>query len=102
MRFFLIFVGVVHVFTGCATPRKPPLEEYVLAKAALDAAQKVDAIRFSPGHWADAEQSYNLGETFFNAKEFEKAFSAFSRAVKEAEQAENSTRLLREQKGEIF
>ena len=79
-----------------------PKNEYTLARAAIDAAKAVEASRFSPGYWSQAEESYRRGQVLIEEREFEEAKKEFLRAKIAAERAENSARLIRQKKGEVL
>lgn len=101
MKKWLAAVFAICVFSGCITT-PPPTEEYALARAAMDAAKAVEAARYSPGHWHQAEQSYRYAETLYQDHEFAKAQKEFVKARVAAERAENSARLIRQKNGEVL
>ncbi len=80
----------------------PPLEEYTLADAAIKAAKAVQAVRYSPGNWHQAEESYRQARILYNEREYEQAKELFKKAQISAEKAENSARLLRQQTGDVL
>ena len=101
---FFRFVVVLIIFfglSGCITV-EPPNEDYSLARAALDAAKAVQAVRYSSGHWHQAEEYYRQARILYNEKEYEDAKELFIKARKSAEKAENSARLLRQKNGDIL
>ncbi|MCB9025006.1 MAG: DUF4398 domain-containing protein [Bdellovibrionaceae bacterium] len=91
---------VLLLLSACAGPR--PLEEMVLAKVAIKAAQDVGSVSIAPGYWYKAEENYRKGlESLkgnynYDAKEF------FVQAKIYAEKAENSTRLKKFNSGENY
>lgn len=87
--------------TSCVTT-PPPIEEWTLARSALDAARSVESARHSPGFWHQAEESYRRARILFEEREFEKAKIEFERARLAAERAENSARLIRLRNGEVL
>ncbi len=91
----------VLVLSSCITI-PAPMEEYTLARAAIDAAKAVESSRFSPGNWHQAEESYRRAQALFEEREFEGAKQEFIRARIAAEKAENSARLVRQKKGEVL
>lgn len=102
MRGFFVFVlTLALVLSGCQSVPKP-LEEYSLARAALDAARAVQAPRHSPGYWHQADEAYRQGRLFYKDREFAKAREAFIKAKTAAERAENSARLIRQRTGDIL
>jgi DNA mismatch repair ATPase MutS len=96
-----IVVCILIATLGCAYV-EPPRDEYALAKAAIDAARSVQAVRYSPGNWHQAEEFYRQARILFNEREYEQARELFFRARKAAERAENSARLLRQKSGDIL
>lgn len=97
-----IFSGILScVLNGCITI-PAPVEEFTLARAAIDAARAVESSRFSPGNWHQAEESYRRAQSLFEEREFEEAKQEFVRARVAAEKAENSARLVRQKNGEVL
>jgi hypothetical protein len=82
----------------CACSFNPPLEEYSLAKAAIDAAKQYESDRFSPGIWYQAEENYRKGQVAFKASDFEDAKQFFIKARVFAEKSEDKAR---SEKGKI-
>jgi hypothetical protein len=95
-RFSLIFF-----ISGCVTAA-PPLEEYALAKAAIDAAKSVDAARYSAGFFHKAELAYKKALQHYEDREYPEAQDQFRKARDAAEHAENSARLIRFKSGEVL
>lgn len=87
--------------TACATT-PPPIEEYTLARAAIEAAKSVESARYSPGFWHQAEESYRRAQTLFENEDYAEARIDFIRARIAAEKAENSARLIRQKNGEVL
>lgn len=79
-----------------------PIEDYSLARAALEAARAVQAARHSPGYWHQAEDAYRKGRIYFEDRDYSKAKEQFIRARQSAERAENSSRLIRQRTGDIL
>ena len=96
----LVLMGAFGFLIGCAT--EPPLEQFTIARAALNAARDVDATRYSPGHFHRAEEQYRYGEKSYRAEDYAVAKNYFEQAIYFAEQAENSTRLKKFKTGESF
>ena len=86
---------------GCQTT-PPPVEEYALARAALDAARAVQAARHSPGFWHQAEEAYRRARLYYNDRDWAAATEQFKRARIAAEKAENSARLIRQRTGDVL
>ncbi len=89
------------LLTGCVTAT-PPIEEYTLADAAIKAAKSVQAVRYSPGNWHQAEEAYRQARILYNEREYDQARDLFNKARVSAEKAENSARLLRQQTGDVL
>lgn len=89
------------LLTSCITA-VPPIEDYTLADAAIKAAKAVQAVRYSPGNWHQAEENYRQARILFNEREYEQAKELFVKARISAEKAENSARLLRQQTGDVL
>lgn len=102
MREFIVFtITLTMLILGCQTIPKP-LEEYALARAAIDAARAVQAPRHSPGYWHQADEAYRQGRLFYKDRNYAKAREAFIKAKLAAERAENSARLIRQRTGDIL
>lgn len=100
---FLLF-GIIFVLVlsgGCQSV-PAPIEEYSLARTALDSARTVQAARHSPGYWHQAEESYRKARIYFNDHDWENAKIEFVKARQAAEKAENSARLIRQKTGEVL
>lgn len=87
--------------TGCVHS-PPPILEYTLADTALKAAKAVQAVRYAPGHWHEAEEAYRQARILYNEREYDQALELFNRARVLAEKAENSARLIRQRNGEVL
>ncbi len=87
--------------TSCQTAPRP-LEDYIYARTALEAAKGADAAKHSPGFWNQAEEAYEKGQKSYQDREWENARKYFILSRKNAEKAENSARLKRAQSGEIL
>lgn len=102
-KFFFIGLLLVGVFgiLGCQTG-PVPLDEYTIARAALDAARDVQAPRLSPGFWHQAEEAYRKGRLLYKDSRWDEARIEFIKAKYAAEKAENSARLNRQRTGDIL
>jgi len=78
----------------------PPFEEYTIARSAVQAARAVDSVRFAPGLWNRADESFREGEKCYRDSEFDRARTLFQDATQYAERAENTTRLKKFQMGD--
>ena len=97
--------GLLLVFLFTATSCvhiPPPILEYVLADTAIKAAKTVQAVRYSPGYWYEAEESYRQAKILYNEREYEQAKDLFVKARVAAEKSENSARLIRMRNGEVL
>ncbi|MGE5084836.1 MAG: DUF4398 domain-containing protein [Bacillota bacterium] len=103
MNWARIFIGifVFSVILGCQTV-SAPVDDYALARAAIDAARSVQAARHSPGYWHQAEEAYRKGRAYFEDRDYAKAKVQFIRARFAAEKAENSARLIRQKTGDVL
>lgn len=86
---------------GCQTV-PAPIEDYSLARAAIDAARSVQAPRHSPGYWHQAESAYRKGRLYYEDRDYAKAKEQFIKARISAERAENSARLIRQRTGDVL
>lgn len=85
--------------TGCVTYL--PLDEYNIARAAMEGARDKEAMKFAPNLWFKAEQAYREGEASYRDRRYDKARVMFEQARKLAEEAENAAHLSRFESGEI-
>lgn len=100
MRQFFICLSFLTA-TACQTV-PAPLEEYSLARAAMEAARVVQAPRHSPGHWHNAEEAYRNARLKYRQREHQEARELFIQARISAEKAENAARLIRQKTGDIL
>ncbi|MCM2282387.1 MAG: DUF4398 domain-containing protein [Bdellovibrionaceae bacterium] len=87
------------VASGCVTVTIP-VDEYNLARAAVDAARQAEAPRFAPGQWHKAEEAFKQGQRLYQERDYKTAQKLFIEAKASAERAENSARVTRFQSGE--
>lgn len=92
------FLGIL---VACQTVPQP-LEDYSLARAALDAARSAQAPRYSPGFWHQAEEAYRKARVHYAERDWKSAKEEFIRSRKAAEKAENSARLIAQKTGEVI
>ncbi len=98
----IVFVlGWTLCLSACITSPRP-IEDYALARAAIDAAKSVDSARHSPGFWSQAEEAFRRGRALYKEREFAAAKEEFVKARVAAERAENSARLIRQRNGEVL
>jgi hypothetical protein len=98
----VIFVFTLMMLNLSCQSVPQPVEEYALARAAIDAARVVQAPRHSPGYWHQADEAYRQGRLLFKDRDFAKAREAFIKARLAAEKAENSARLIRQKTGDVL
>jgi len=87
--------------SGCVTAPAPN-DEFIYAKLAIDYARSVQAVKYSPGYWHQAEEFFRQARILYNEREYLEARELFIKARLSAERAENSTRLLRQKNGDIL
>lgn len=92
---------VCGALTGCVIA-PPPYEEYALARSAIRAAQEIDSARFASSTWNKADEDYRLAQKAWKEGDFDLAKVKFVNAQREAERAENVTRLKKFQSGDSF
>ncbi len=97
--FLSVGIGVGVGLTGCVTYL--PLDEYNIARAAMEGARDKEAMKFAPNLWFKAEQAYREGEASYRDRRYDKARVMFEQARKLAEEAENAAHLSRFESGEI-
>lgn len=94
----IAFLGFI---SGCVTAPQP-IEEYTMARTAIDAAKAVESSKYSAGYWHQAEEAYRKAQILFQEREFEESRKEFVKARSAAERAENSARLIRLRNGEVL
>lgn len=100
MSLFCIFLtAALALGVGCIS--FIPVDDYTIARAAMDGARESEAPRFAPALWYRAEQAFREGETFFRERDYENSAKRFSQARTLAEQAENAARLSRFESGDL-
>jgi Domain of unknown function (DUF4398) len=92
---------VIQFFLGCVTAPAPN-DEYIYAKLAIDYARAVQAVKYSPGYWHQAEEYYRRAKILYSEREYKEAFVLFRKARLSAERAENSARLIKMRNGDIL
>lgn len=93
--------ALLFLLTSCVTT-PPPLLEYNLARAAIQAAQDSEASRFDAGNMHEAEEAYRKAKALLEEREHEAARLMFVRARVAAERAENTARAMKLKSGEVF
>jgi hypothetical protein len=87
---------------GSCTSVTLPLQEYTLARSALDAAGLSDAERLAPLIYQQAQELFHRAEVLYNEREFEDARLLFIKSRKLSEKAENLARLKKSKTGEVL
>lgn len=100
-RTWIATAALALCLVGCVTS-PPPIDDFALARAALEAARGVEAARHSPGFYHQAEEAYRKAKLLYEEREYDDARSMFIRARLAAEKAENSARLIRMKSGEVL
>lgn len=99
--FLLVACVFAMMISGCASA-PPPTEDYVLARAAIEAAKAVDSARFAPNYWSYANDSYRKAKVLFDNHDYSSAQVEFQKTRQFAEKAENAARLIRQKKGDVL
>lgn len=90
---------VLAAAAGCVSVL--PVDEYTIARASLEAAKESEAPRYAPALWYKAEQAYREGEAHYRDRHFSDARARFNQARSFSEQAENASRILRFEAGDL-
>ncbi len=100
MKFVQVALILLVAFVvGCAV--NPPVQEYALARTALEAAKVAGAEKYSPSIWFKAEEAYRVGEAQFSKGKFEEARQHFADTLDLSERAENKARYDKRKSGEL-
>lgn len=94
-------VGLVLFLAGC-TSVTFPIQEYTLARSALQSAEQNDAERLTPLLFQQAQDAYKQAENHYREKEYEEARILFMKSRKLAEKAENIARIKKSKTGEVL
>jgi hypothetical protein len=94
------FLMLSFTLFGCESI--PPVDDYTLARTALDAAKVVESGKYSPGFMHKAEAAYQKAQVLFTDRDYDEARAEFKAARIWAEKAENSARLIRFKNGEVL
>ncbi len=89
------------MLAGCQTA-PAPIDDYSLARSAMESARAVQAARHSPGFWHQADEAYRKARILYRDREFMQAKQEFIKARVAAEKAENSARVIRQKSGDIL
>lgn len=94
----ILSIFLLSLLVGCAV--NPPVQEYTLARTALNAAQNAGASKYAAGIWFKAEENYRQGENAFKKGQFEVARQYFLESQDYSERAENKARYDKRKSGE--
>ena len=89
MRLKIVVVAVL--LSACAGA--PPYQDYVMAHSAMQAARKSEAPELAARQWQQAQALYRQGVNLYKHRKFSAAQKFFLNARRQAEQAENLSRL---------
>ncbi len=98
----LIIGGSFFLFSeGCSTVVLP-IQEYSLAKTAMDYAEKNDGERLAPILFQQAQQTYKQAVKSYESRNYDEARVLFVKARKLAEKSENAARVKKAKTGEVL
>lgn len=100
MNVVRVLLVCMTLLTACTTT--PPIEDYSIARTALEAARDIDSARYAPAYWHRAEEAYRKGEQQFKNQDYKGAQEQFLEAKTFAEKAENAARLQRFKSGDVL
>lgn len=86
---------------GCATV-EIPVQEYTLARSALEFAEINDSERLAPLPFQQAQQLYQRGVQMYEKRDYDEARRYFTRSRKLAEKAETTSRIKKAKSGEVL
>ncbi len=95
-------IGLLPLFLASCTSVTLPVQEYALARSAMESAESNDAERLSPVVFQQAQQSFKQAERLYGDREYEEARLLFIKARKLAEKAESTARIKKSKAGEVL
>lgn len=98
-RFFLSSVFFAFGVVSCATPK--PIQDFALARQAMQSARKANASKFASDLYHRAEIAYQKAEVAFREGDHSQAKDYFIEAVRFAEESEEEARLKSFKSGEF-
>lgn len=101
MRVRLLRSLILVILAGCSSVTLP-IQEYTLARSALELAEQNDAERLSPAFYQQAQEAYKQAERLYRDREYEESRGLFIKARKAAEKAETSARIKKAKSGEVL
>lgn len=87
--------------TACTTI-PPPVEEYAIARSAMEAARSIDAGRFAGNQYHRAMEAYLRAEILYRNREYHEARDLFEASRVDFEKAENIANVQRKKNGETL
>lgn len=93
IRSLLVLVILTVTTASCVTVGELPVEQYIYAKTAYDAAVSAEASKHAARLLYLAEKHYKRGEVLFKERYYDEANKEFLSAQKYAEKAETISRL---------
>lgn len=95
---FLLLLSSFLLTSACVTYL--PIQEYNLANEAVRAAKRVDASRYAPSLWYEAESTFRRAESLYRDRNYGRAQDEFVKARVFAERAESIARRERRRSGD--
>ena len=92
---------VLALAAGC-TSVTVPIQEYTLARSAIESAESNDAERLAPLIFQQAQQTYLQAERLYQERDFEQARILFIKSRKLSEKAEATARIKKSKTGEVL
>lgn len=100
VKLILVFWSAVNLASCTTIPA--PVEEYAVARAALEAARLVDAARFAGPQFHRGMETYLRAEILFRNREYHEARDLFDDARESFEKSENMANVQRKKNGETL
>ena len=95
----IVIVIVAMWLSACAGA--PPYRDYVIAHMAMQAARKSEAPQLAARQWQQAQALYRQGVNLYKGRKYKAAQKFFLNARRQAEQAENLSRLKKHRSNEL-
>jgi hypothetical protein len=97
-----VWIGLLLLLIVSCSSVTLPIQEYTLARSALEAAEQSDAERLTPLLFQQAQQLYKQAESHYKEREYEEARVLFIKSRKASEKAENTARIKKSKTGEVL
>lgn len=88
------------VFGALGCVGAPPNDDYAIANVALGSAREINAPKYAPGLFRQAEEYYRQALADYEERRYASARANFLRARKFAEKAENYSAIKRSEAGD--